>query len=108
MYLLRRGEATTDSEELSWVGVFFLQLLGWLRGNSVGGFKDGDVKFDVMGALNLAIRSMKMRPHFAVHPGLIHIEAPPNDDPEHPRARVFRVLHRCFRVNHSGNTLRDI
>ena len=42
---------------------------------------------------------MKMRPHFAVHPRLIHIEAPPNDDPEHPRARVFRVLHRCFLVN---------
>ena len=98
LYLLRRGEASTDSVELTWIGTFFVQLLGWLRGNSVGGFIEGDVQFDLEGALNIAVRRMKMRPHFLVQPGLIHIPAP-SGDPEHPRARVFRVLRRCFLAN---------
>ena len=95
--LLQKGATLPlGSEELHWVGVLLLQLLGWLRGNSVGGFQAGDVRFDVHGYLHMAVRRMKMRPDFTVHPGLITVPPAPAGDAQHARARVFAVLRRCF------------
>jgi hypothetical protein len=96
-FLLALGERAIDSDTLAWVGSFFLQLLGWLRGSSVGGFQAGDVRFDLLGNLVLSIRKMKMRPHFAVQPGLISI--PPATTVRHIRSRVFAVLRRAFAAN---------
>ena len=50
--LQKGGSLPLGSEELHWVGVLLLQLLGWLQGNSVGGFQAGDVRFDVHGYLH--------------------------------------------------------
>jgi hypothetical protein len=93
VYLLRVGRNTTDYVDLRWIGCFFLQLLGWLRGSSVGGMQAGDVRFDLLGNLLLSIRKMKMRPHFETLPGLIVIPPAPSG---HVRDQVFRVLRRAL------------
>ena len=73
MHLLELGELCADRATLSWVGTWFVQLLGWLRGNSVGGLRRGDVRFDVMGYLLILVQVMKLKPQFLVRPGLVSI-----------------------------------
>jgi hypothetical protein len=97
VYLLQQAEACMDMTRLSWYATFFLQLLGWLRGNSVGGFRPGDVAFDLGGMLNLSIRKMKNRKQFEVHPGLISV--PPGPTPMHVRSRVLRVIRRALHAD---------
>ena len=46
VHLLHVARHSTDRSLLRWIATFFLQLLGWLRGNSVGGLQPGDVRFD--------------------------------------------------------------
>ena len=77
------------------VGLFVLQLLGWLRGDSVAGFTPGDVVQAPDGGLILAVRKMKQRPEFVAQPGVIVI--PPAAD-DHPQARLLRIIARCFDV----------
>ena len=43
LFLLSLGEQTSTVDDLMWVGLFVLQLLGWLRGDSVAGLTAGDV-----------------------------------------------------------------
>jgi hypothetical protein len=94
VFLLQLAEQTQNVEVLCWCATLFVQLLGWLRGNSVGGFLAGDVRFEpYSGSWLISVRKMKARPQFAVHPGLISI--PPAADPMHVRSRVFRVLRRA-------------
>jgi hypothetical protein len=97
-HLLRQGLVAVG-EDLDFIGTSLVQLLGWLRGNTVGGFQRGDVKIDQYGYLNVTVRLMKMRPEFKVHPGLISIPPPPDGDRHHARARAFAVLRRCFAAN---------
>jgi len=97
VYVLQQAEACMDMTRLSWYATFFLQLLGWLRGNSVGGFRPGDIAFDLGGMLNLSIRKMKNRKQFEVHPGLISV--PPGPTPMHVRSRVLRVIRRALHAD---------
>jgi hypothetical protein len=94
LFLVELGESRLASNEtLFWVGVFILQLFGWLRGDSVHGFQPGDVVLSPAGWLLLSIRRMKGRPEFVQQPGLVSIPPAPAG---HPRARLVAIIRRCF------------
>jgi hypothetical protein len=97
MHLLQLGEFAVDQSTLCWVATWFVQLLGWLRGDSVGGFQRGDVRFDSMGYLLISVRKMKMKPQFLLHPGLISI--PPGTGLQHVRTRVLAIVRRALAVD---------
>eukprot|EP01052_Picozoa_sp_SAG31_P016359 SAG31_NODE_1080_length_10027_cov_8.417204_4_plen_249_part_00 len=94
-YLLQlRFSPLVPDADLQLVGIFVLQILGWLRADSIAGFELGGVVLDDAVELTMAVRRMKMRPAFVTQPGLIHI--PPGDSAVHPRSRLFAILRRCF------------
>mgnify|MGYP004218423927 CR=1 FL=1 len=98
VHLLHEGESSSvDAVTLCWIGTLFVQILGWLRGNSVGGFGEGEVAFDLRNYLLISVRVMKMRPQFLVQPGLIAI--PPGPTATHVRSRVLAVIRRAFRAD---------
>ena len=89
--LIERGE-TVHGVQLARCCCLVVQLLGWLRADSVAGMRPGDIAFDEAGALVLLIRWMKLRPAFKLNPGVIQI--PAAGWPAHWRARAFGVLRR--------------
>eukprot|EP01052_Picozoa_sp_SAG31_P055985 SAG31_NODE_15768_length_739_cov_2.181250_1_plen_236_part_10 len=96
VHLLHVARHSTDRSLLRWIATFFLQLLGWLRGNSIGGLQPGDVRFDLYGNLQMSIRVMKARPAFKTSPGLITVPPAPAGQPYHPRREMLSVLRRVM------------
>ena len=93
-HLLRLADApAVPLLDLQLLGCFALQLLGWLRGDSILGLKVGDVVLSPQGELNVSVRRMKHRPDFATSPGLITIPAAPAG---HPRSALLGIVRRCF------------
>lgn len=82
--------------ELRRCGVLVVQLLCWLRADSMAGMRAGDVAFDDAGALVVLVRWMKMRPDFKTNPGVISIA--PGQWPRHWRARALSVVRRCLQL----------
>jgi hypothetical protein len=80
---------------LGWLCLLTVQLLGWLRADSLAGLQKGDVVAGVDGRVQMAIRYMKNRPEFRVHPGMIDMAAPDGDSTRrHWRVRAAHVLRR--------------
>jgi hypothetical protein len=77
------------------LGLLVIQLLCWLRADSIAGFRDGDVAFDYVGGLTMMVRFMKMRPGFRDQPGLIQVAAAA---PWHWRGRAFIVLRQALQL----------
>ena len=90
--LVRLG-ATAGRRDLVWICALLVMLLCWFRASTVAGFRPGDVRFDADGDLLITVRQVKGRPEMKVRPGLLHI---PRAARGHPRAEIFRVLHRVL------------
>jgi hypothetical protein len=86
----------TPNEDVVWVAIFVVQLLGWLRGDSVFGFAAGDVVLSPAGWLLISVRKMKHRPEFLDQPGLIAIPPAPEG---HPRAKLIGILRRASDID---------
>jgi hypothetical protein len=88
------GEAGSQ-QDLFWVCVLLVMLLGWFRASTMQGIRQGDVRFARDGSLLVSVRKMKGRPDLLRAPGLVQI---PDAPPGHPRHRVFSVLHSLLDV----------
>jgi hypothetical protein len=94
VYLLGRG-LVCGGDELAWVAIFMLMLLGWFRADTMAGVSQpGDCEFAGDGSLMMVVRRMKGRPDLKTRPKLVVI--PPGGTPGHVRSRVFLVLRRAF------------
>lgn len=83
--LMERGS------RLGWCALLVVMMLGMLRGATVAGFQDGDVKFDADGVLVLSLRYVKRRPEFKTNPGIVRVERPTQH--QRYRARVAGRVH---------------
>ena len=94
LYLVQLGlRFGTPPDVVTWVAIFLIQLLGWLRADSIVGFAAGDVVLSPVGWLLFSVRRMKHRPEFVERPGQIAI--PPARD-GHPRAQLILIMRRAF------------
>eukprot|EP01050_Picozoa_sp_SAG11_P035755 SAG11_NODE_13266_length_662_cov_1.191829_1_plen_153_part_00 len=97
LFLVEKGlDFKTPNNDVVWVAIFVVQLLGWLRGDSIFGFAAGDVVLSPAGWLLISVRKMKHRTEFLDRPGLITIH-PARDG--HPRAQLISILRRAFHID---------
>ena len=89
LHLIRVGASSTDPTLLDFVANHLLMLLGWFRADTMAGMRDGDVRFDAFGNLNILIRHMKFRPEYRATPGLMTIPPGPDAHSSHTRCVVF-------------------
>eukprot|EP01047_Picozoa_sp_COSAG01_P036950 COSAG01_NODE_2908_length_6880_cov_42.122401_3_plen_297_part_00 len=103
--VIEQGERAVG-QDLGWLALLVVQLLCWLRADSVAGLQRGDVCVRGDGGyLSVAIRYMKNRPEFRSAPGLI--EMPGGRGRQHWRSRALRVhvLERASRLYRGWETL---
>jgi hypothetical protein len=96
VYLLGRGLICVG-DELQWVALFMVMLLGWFRADTVAGLEPGDCAFAPDGALVLCVRRMKGRPDLRTRPKLLNV--PAGRTAGHVRSRVFSVIRRALEAD---------